>query len=190
MADNLNLLNSLSQEIHPRQDTRGRPLHARIADSQRFAEVLMQQCDWFSGVPDSVIRKVLPRLTPYHFAPRENHAIGMAFGAAIAGKRPCVLMQNSGLGLALDALLGLFGLYRQGLLLIISNRGELPWEEIQHHDWGRITLPLLQQTGWPLIDYQREGLSGLKRAARLATDEKQIAVMMVHRGNLDEAQAE
>lgn len=169
-----------------RLDERGRPLFPQVGNSEQFASALQEHCDWFSSVPDSVIRAVLPRLANYHFAPRENHAVGMAFGAAIAGKRPCLLLQNSGLGLALDALLGLFGLYQRGVLLVVSNRGELPWEEIQHKDWGALTLPILQQTDWPLIDYQQTGLDGIEQAARLAFEENRIAVLLLHRGNLDE----
>jgi sulfopyruvate decarboxylase subunit alpha len=167
-------------------DARGREIYPQIADSESFAAELQCHCDWFSAVPDSVIRGVLPHLSNCEFAPRENHAVAMAFGARIAGKKPCLLMQNSGLGLAFDALLGLFGLYQQGLLLVVSNRGELDWEEVQHQDWGDLTLPLLQQTDWPLIDYQQEGLAGIGRAAQLAFEQQQIAVLVLHRGNLDE----
>jgi len=167
-------------------DARGREIYPQVADSCSFATELQRFCDWFSAVPDSVIRGVLPHLPQCEFAPRENHAVGLAFGARIAGKQPCLLMQNSGLGLALDALLGLFDLYHQGLLLVVSNRGELEWEEVQHQDWGRLTLPLLEQTGWPVIDYQEEGLAGLSRAAELAFQQNKIVVVILHRGNLDE----
>jgi sulfopyruvate decarboxylase TPP-binding subunit len=167
-------------------DAKGREIFPQVADSDSFAAELQKHCDWFSAVPDSCIKAVLPKLPEWQFAPRENHAVALAFGARIAGKKPCLLLQNSGLGLALDALLGLFGLYRQGLLLVVSNRGELAWEEIQHQDWGDLTLPLLQQTDWPLIDYQQEGLPGLARAAELAFEQQKIAVLVLHRGNLDE----
>ncbi len=168
-----------------RCDEKGRPLADQVCTALEFAQKLMRHCDWFSAVPDSVIKKVLPELSPYHFAPRENHAVGMAFGARLGGKSPCVLLQNSGLGLCLDALLGLFVLYGQGLLLVVSNRGELKWEEIQHQDWGRLTLPLLESLGFPVIDFERLGLAGIGRAAHLAQEGK-IAILILHRGNLDE----
>jgi sulfopyruvate decarboxylase TPP-binding subunit len=169
-----------------RQDAQGRPLYPQVCTSAAFADQLKLHCDWFSAVPDSVIKRVLPLLTPYQFAPRENHAVGAAFGAAIAGKRPCVLLQNSGLGLALDALLGLFRLYGQGLLLVVSNRGELAWEEVQHQDWGVITPPLLKATGFPVFDFEEGGLPSIDSAARAAFEEGEIAVVLLHRGNLDE----
>jgi sulfopyruvate decarboxylase subunit alpha len=169
-----------------RQDAQGRPLHAQVCTSAGFADQLLHSCDWFSAVPDSVIQKILPLLTPYQFAPRENHAVGAAFGAAIAGKRPCVLMQNSGLGLALDALLGLFRLYSRGLLLVVSNRGELAWEEVQHQDWGSLTPPVLAATGFPVFDFEEGGLPSIDSAARAAFEHGEITVVLLHRGNLDE----
>ena len=169
-----------------RHDEKSRELFPQICTSLEFATELMRHRDWFSAIPDSVIKKVLPQLTPYFFMPRENHAIGMAFGARIAGKRPCALMQNSGLGLALDAILGLFNLYKQGLLLVVSNRGELDWEEIQHQDWGGITIPILEAAGLTVIDFDREGLPAVERACQLVEKENRVVVLLLHRGNLDE----
>lgn len=169
-----------------RVDGKGRALFDQVASSSEFAAALMKHFDWFSAVPDSVFKNVLPLLQPQQFAARENHAVGAAFGATIGGKKPCVLMQNSGLGLSLDAILGLFELYQQGLLLVISNRGELAWEEIQHQDWGRLTLPLLKATNFALLDFQTHGVAAIEQAARIIEEERRIVVLLVHRGNLDE----
>ncbi len=169
-----------------RDNTKGKKFFPQICLSKEFAAELTRYCDCFSAVPDSVIKQVLPRLTPFFFAPRENHAIGMAFGARLAGKRPCVLMQNSGLGLALDAILGLFVLYKQGVLLVVSNRGELAWEEAQHQDWGDITVPLLAAAGITTIDFAQQGLPAIKQACRMVENEHRVVALMLHRGNLDE----
>ena len=126
-----------------RFDDKQRNVFPLICTSQQFSETLMEHFNWFSGVPDSVLKMTQALLDNFHFSTRENHAVSMAFGALMGGKKPCLLIQNSGLGLAIDALLGLFRLYSQGLVLIVSNRGELDWEEIQHQDWGDITVPLL-----------------------------------------------
>ena len=117
-----------------RLDNSNRPLHDLKATHKEFADLLQKECNWFSGVADSVFKKVFPLLDNFHFSPRENHAIGMSFGAKIAGAKPAVLIQNSGLGLSLDAILGTFTLYNQGFILVVSNRGTLDWEEIQHQD--------------------------------------------------------
>lgn len=170
----------------PRYDAKGREIAAQVCDSATFAGWLRARCDWFCAVPDSVIRLTLPQLSPLHFAPRENHAVGAAFGAAIGGARPCVLLQNSGLGLCLDAVLGLFRLYAQGLVLVVSNRGELSWEEVQHQDWGRVTVPLLDAAAIPWFDFGDMGRDAVDAASTRAWKHGEVAAILVHRGNLDE----
>ena len=107
-------------------------------------------------------------LNDFHFSPRENHAISMAFGAKLAGANPAVLIQNSGLGLSLDALLGTFTLYKQGLLLVVSNRGTLQWEEIQHQDWGKITCKLLKAMDIPFLSLNDLGVEAIARCSEIA----------------------
>jgi sulfopyruvate decarboxylase subunit alpha len=168
-----------------RFDSKNRALFDLKAKADVFAAGLREHCDWFSAVPDSVFKRVLPNLPNWHLATRENHAIGMAFGARIGGLRPAVLIQNSGLGLCLDALIGTFTLYGQGLLMVVSNRGRLEWEEIQHRDWGLITKPLLSAAGIAASSFDEEGMQGLSRAAALAEGGK-VAALLIDRGNIDE----
>ena len=119
----------LPKPVMPISGTPSRPLYPQMYEGAEFAAKLMSVCDWFSGVPDSVMQQVIPHLRPYQFAPRENHAVAMAFGARVGGRRPCVLLQNSGLGLCGDALYGLQHLYGLGMVVVVVARGELAWEE-------------------------------------------------------------
>ncbi len=169
-----------------RLDEKGRKLNAFVCKSELFATELEKYCNYFTGVPDSVFSRTQNFLPGYKFSSRENHAIGMAFGSALGNKKPCVLIQNSGLGLAIDSLLGLFKLYNQGALIVVSNRGELDWEEIQHQDWGDVTLNLINALGFNVIDFEVEGISGIKKAANNAFQNNEITILLVHRGNLDE----
>src|SRR5207245_122100 len=57
-------------------------------------------------------------------AVREDSAVGIAAGAYLAGKKPVVLMQNSGLGVCLNAILSLNAIYAIPALLVVSWRGE------------------------------------------------------------------
>ena len=82
-----------------RLDTKGRALYPLIDSGLNVAKSLNEEFDWLSGVPDSMFKGVLPTLNNYHPAPRENHALAMAFGAGLGGKKACLLIQNSGLGL-------------------------------------------------------------------------------------------
>jgi len=169
-----------------RLDEKNRELFDLKASSDIFVQELERTSDWVGCVPDSVFKKVLPKLRHWHLAPRENHLIGMAFGAILAGQRPAVLIQNSGIGQCLDALLGTFCLYNQGLLLVISNRGILPWEEIQHQDWGGITESLLSISKIKFISFDDEGIDGLNRAAKMAFENNEVVALTIQRGNLDE----
>ena len=167
-------------------DAKGRELADFVCPSTTLAAALTARCDWFCAVPDSVIKRTIALLSPLYFAPRENHAVAAAFGAALGGRRPCVLMQNSGLGLCLDALLGLFRLHGQGLILVVSNRGELAWEEIQHRDWATVTGPLLASAGIAAFDLQTLGPAAVDAAADAAFAGDRLAAVVVHRGNVDE----
>ena len=54
---------------------------------------------------------------------REEEGIGLCAGAYLGGKRPAILMQNSGLGNSINALKSLTELYKMPLLMIMSHRG-------------------------------------------------------------------
>jgi sulfopyruvate decarboxylase subunit alpha len=54
---------------------------------------------------------------------REEEGFGICAGAYMAGKRPGILMQNSGLGNSVNALASLFELYKIPMIMIMSHRG-------------------------------------------------------------------
>ena len=54
---------------------------------------------------------------------REEEGIGICAGAYLGGKKPAILMQNSGLGNSVNALKSLTELYEMPLLMIMSHRG-------------------------------------------------------------------
>jgi sulfopyruvate decarboxylase TPP-binding subunit len=169
-----------------RIDHLGRSLNPLVCSSAELADALSAECDWFTGVPDSVLKNLLPRLEPYVLAPAENHAVGLAFGARAGGRRPCVLIQNSGLGLCGDAIFGLLELYKRGVLFVVVWRGELSWEEPQHRRWGAVTPRFLDLLGIESFDFEELGLGAVAAAARVAFVENRPACVLVRRGNLDE----
>src|SRR5512137_2450276 len=75
---------------------------------------------------------------------REEEGVGVCAGAWMAGKRPALLMQNSGLGNSINALASLDMLYGIPLLMIISHRGGRGEPIIGQVPMGRLTVPLLQ----------------------------------------------
>jgi len=104
--------------------------------------------DFFAGVPCSLIEDLIatleahPRL-PYIPAPREDVAVGLAAGAWFAGRRPAVLMQNSGLGTSLNALASLALMYGLPSLLLVTWRGHRGKDAPEHILTGEISPRLL-----------------------------------------------
>lgn len=169
-----------------RRDERGRELFPLVTSAGELAEALGASCDWFTGVPDSMYASLLPSLEPYTAAPRENHGLAMAFGARLAGRRPCLLIQNSGLGLLGDALFGLHHLYGVGVVVLVTARGELPWEEPQHRHWGRRTAAMLDVLDAEVFDLEVHGVDAIGAAASVAFGDERVAAVVLHRGNVDE----
>ena len=54
---------------------------------------------------------------------REEEGFGICAGAFFGGKKPAILMQNSGLGNSVNVLASLYELYNIPILVIMSHRG-------------------------------------------------------------------
>ncbi len=74
---------------------------------------------------------------------REEEGVGICAGAHLGGKRPALLMQNSGLGNSINALASLNSLYKIPLLMIISHRGGEGETIAGQVPMGRLTTKLL-----------------------------------------------
>ena len=123
-----------------------------------FIESLVAKgIDFFAGVPDSLLKNVCAfisdTLDDRHniIAANEGAAVGLAAGHYLAtGHIPCVYMQNSGEGNAINPLASLTDkeVYGIPVLLVIGWRGEPGvHDEPQHVKQGKITLPLLDAMG-------------------------------------------
>jgi phosphonopyruvate decarboxylase len=126
-----------------------------VLESDEFTALLRREgIDFATGVPCSLIEGVLRNLETrrdilYAPAVREDVAVGLAAGAWLAGRRPAVLMQNSGLGTSLNALASLSLMYGLPLLLIVTWRGHGGKDAPEHILTGAITEPLLELLGIP-----------------------------------------
>jgi len=110
--------------------------------------------DFFTGVPCSLIEDLIAVLergsrAPYVAAVREDAAVGVAAGAWFGGRRPAVLMQNSGLGTSLNALASLSLMYGLPVLLVVTWRGFGGKDAPEHLLTGEITPRLLDLLGIP-----------------------------------------
>jgi len=124
--------------------------------------------DFHAGVPCSLLKHLISRFDTeprwgYISAVREDSAIGLAGGAWLGGRTPVVYMQNSGLGVSINALQSLSQMYELPVLLVISWRGEggvhgVPESSTskpgfvdapEHIGMGDRTMPLLDLCGIP-----------------------------------------
>ncbi len=98
-------------------------------------------CGLLSG-----ILEILSKSSKIEHVPvtREEEGVGICAGAYLGGARPALLMQNSGLGNCLNALLSLTNFYDLGLFLLIGFRGRRIEEEIEAQiPMGDTTMKLL-----------------------------------------------
>ncbi len=127
----------------------------------------------YTGVPCSYLTPFINYVRRdaalnYISAANEGDALASASGAAIGGERAVVMLQNSGLGNAVNPLTSLNYVFRIPVLLIISHRGEPGQkDEPQHELMGAITTALLDtmKIPWePFPDQERQIQAVLERA--------------------------
>jgi len=126
--------------------THDKPLASAVG---LYAELRRQGYDFFVGVPCSGLKPFIndlqaDRARPFIPAPREDVALAMAAGAAMAGRKPLVYLQSSGLGHLVNPITSLLKPYGLSVHLLISLRTQ-PFEHFEMH---RVALPLLE-----LLDY-------------------------------------
>nr|AGZ94236.1 phosphonopyruvate decarboxylase [Kitasatospora sp. NRRL F-6133] len=107
----------------------------------------------YFGVPCSFLGPMISVLQADHpeeylAAANEGEAVAVASGAHLAGRRPVVIMQNSGLGNAVNPLTSLCHTLRIPVLLLVTWRGEPGHpDEPQHRLMGALTRDLLTAMG-------------------------------------------
>ena len=112
-------------------------------------------CSYLTAFIDGVIAD---SSTWYIPAANEGDAVAIGAGARLGGIRSVVMMQNSGLGNAVNPLTSLCDTLRVPLLLIVTLRGDPagPADEPQHALMGRITTALLDLIGVRWAWFPRE----------------------------------
>ncbi len=121
--------------------------------ADRFVDALLDAgIDFFTGVPCSLVGPVIAELERrglYHGETREDAALGVAAGAYLGGKLPAVVMQNSGLGVSLNALGSLHLLYEMPCLVVVTWRGFEGKDAPEHLVMGAVMPGLLDLFGIP-----------------------------------------
>ena len=150
--------------------------------------------EFFTGVPCSLIESLIEALEGnarhgYLPAVREDVAVGVAAGAWLAGRRPVVLMQNSGLGTSLNALASLSLMYGLPVLLIVTWRGHQGRDAPEHILMGAITPGLLDLLGIPHRVLAHDSVEADLEWAARSMDERKAPVALVVPPGLLEASA-
>lgn len=112
----------------------------------------------FTGVPCSVLKDAINYIEMRHSecyltANNEGEALAIASGMYLAGKRPVVLMQNSGIGNMINPFVSLNQIYKIPITFVISWRGYTGISDaVQHEYMGKITSKILELIGINIID--------------------------------------
>jgi sulfopyruvate decarboxylase subunit alpha len=139
--------------------------------------------DFFTGVPCSLVKSLIATLEErggYIAETREDAAVGLAAGAYMAGKQPVVIMQNSGLGVCLNALASLSLIYHLPCLLLITWRGYQGKDAPEHMIMGDISPRLLETVGIPYRVLEAEAIQeALRWAAGMCKNtQKPVALLL------------
>nr|VFK09768.1 MAG: phosphonopyruvate decarboxylase [Candidatus Kentron sp. LPFa]VFK25994.1 MAG: phosphonopyruvate decarboxylase [Candidatus Kentron sp. LPFa] len=143
----------------------------------------------YSGVPCSYIKPLINCVIAsnrirYIPATNEGDAVAIAVGAELGGIRGVAMMQNSGLGNAVNPLTSLTHTLRIPVLLIITLRGEVggPADEPQHGLMGPITTTMLESMRIPWEYFPTEqaelGLILDRAAAHMDRENRPYALVM------------
>ncbi|WP_406670919.1 sulfopyruvate decarboxylase subunit alpha [Methanolobus sp. ZRKC4] len=112
---------------------------------------------------------------------REEEGVGVCAGAFMGGKRPAMLMQNSGLGNSINALASLNQLYGIPLLMIISHRGVEGEPIVAQVPMGQLTSKLLDTMEIPYFLPQKgvDPADIIVKAWNAASEQKKpVAVLL------------
>jgi len=168
-------------------------------DCSNFFEALKnQEVEFFSGVPDSLLKDICAYITDH--VPASNHIIASNEGASVglatgyhlgSGKVPLVYLQNSGLGNTVNPLLSLADpeVYSIPMLVMIGWRGEPGLkDEPQHVKQGRVMIAMLDCLEVPYFTLSKDigsSISELKKAHDLAVEKKCPVALVVKKGVFD-----
>ncbi len=152
--------------------------------ADRFVDALLAAgIDSFTGVPCSLVAPVIAELERrglYHGETREDAALGFAAGAYMAGKLPAVIMQNSGLGVSLNALGSLHALYEMPCLVLVTWRGFEGKDAPEHLVMGDVLPRLLELFGIPWRAPEADGVDAAVTwaAGLMRTSRKPVAIVV------------
>lgn len=126
--------------------------------------------DFFVSVPckllDGLIR-ILDDADDITYTPvtREEEGLGILAGAFLAGRKPAIVMQNSGFGNSINAVQSLLRYYRIPVVFVVSHRGSEGEPIEAQFNMGGVVKDLLRVNGIEALEIARlEDLAQLDAA--------------------------
>ena len=166
-----------------------------IETKKLFKFLKKERIDFFTGVPDSVLKELsfyLQNKTKkdHVIATNEGSAISIGIGHYLSTKKiPCIYMQNSGLSNALNPLISIAHnkVYSIPLILVLGWRGSPKLkDEPQHNVKGKITEDILKLLNikYTIIRSNKD-LKKFDKQIKAAKRNKSIVACLIERGILE-----
>lgn len=109
-------------------------------------------CKQLAGVIAALEKTSLVMHVPSN---KEDEGMGLCAGAFMGGKTPCIIMQNTALGVTINALATLIQFYQIPLPMLISYRGDIGEKVACQVEMAVHTKPILQQLGIPTFLFHK-----------------------------------
>ena len=112
--------------------------------------------NFFLSVPCKLLANMITILEKdkdiyYSAIPREEEGMGICAGAYLGNKLPCIMMQNTGIGNSVNAIVSLLQLYQMPVVFLISYRGT-PGEPVgAQGGMARVTEDILNTLRIPML---------------------------------------
>ncbi len=148
---------------------------------------------WYAGVPCSFLTPFINYVIDddsltYVSSSNEGDALAASAGAVIGGQQAVVMMQNSGLGNAINPLTSLSHVFRIPVLIICTLRGDPDREdEPQHELMGRITGNLFETMAvpWEFFPTDAEQIEPvLSRVEAYTSSERRPYALVMRKGTV------
>ena len=117
--------------------------------------------DFFLSVPCKLLANIITLLEAdeevfYSAVPREEEGMGICAGAFLGNKLPCIMMQNTGIGNSINAIVSLLQLYQMPVVFLISYRGT-PGESVgAQGGMAKVTEEILHTLKIPILHCHEE----------------------------------
>ncbi len=146
-------------------------LSNRIVDdlvNNEIGFVTTVPCKQLAGVIDAIEKSNQILHVPSN---KEDEGMGLCAGAYMGGKRSCIIMQNTAIGVTINTLATLIQFYQIPLPMLISYRGEVGEKVACQVEMAVHTKALLNQLSIPTFHFHRaeqvEELDGILKYTQM-----------------------